>query len=92
MFFLSIEENHEPIGFVRVPSPVTTLKWSLSKKKKQLTLLVCCEDGSMVEVEGPVKGEYNTSMTYHLDPLKFTIRKFVSIKDRLRVGSLVQAS
>ena len=48
-------------------------------------LLVCCEDGSMMEVAAPDVGQYDTSKTYHLDQLKFTSRKFTSIKDRLRV-------
>ena len=49
-------------------------------------VLVCCEDGSMLEVEGPSLGDYDTSKSFHLDPLKFTALKFTSIKDRLRVG------
>ena len=40
-------------------------------------------------MEAPVKGDYNTSKTYYLDPLKFTSRKFTSIKDKLRVSRVV---
>ena len=50
-----------------------------------LYLIVCCEDGSIMEVAAPDVGKYDTSKTYHLDELKFTSRKFTSIKDRLRV-------
>ena len=38
-----------------------------------------------MEVDAPNKEEYNTNKTYHLDMLKFTSRKFISIKDKLRV-------
>ena len=54
--------------------------------QSSLYLLVCCEDGSMMEVSAPNLGKYDTSKTYHLDELKFTSRKFTSIKDRLRVS------
>lgn len=83
MFFLSIEENYSPIGFVRAPSAVRTLHWV--GEGEELRLLACCADGSMMELEAPVKGQYNTNKSYCLDPLKFTLRKFLSIKDKLRV-------
>ena len=39
----------------------------------------------MLEIEAPKRGEYDTSKSYYLDPLKYTARKFTTIKDRLRV-------
>ena len=39
----------------------------------------------MMEVSPPDKAQYDTSKTYHLSELKYTARKFTSIKDRLRV-------
>ena len=39
----------------------------------------------MLEVEAPAKGQFDTSKTYHLEPLPCTARQFTSIKDRLRV-------
>lgn len=85
VFFMSIEEDYSPIGFIRTPSAVCTLQWSSPDKGAGLYLLVCCVDGSMMEVEAPVKGQYDTAKTYYLDPLKFTTRKFDSVKDKLRV-------
>ena len=83
---MSVEEDYSPIGFIHTPSAVQTLQWSAPGKKGEgLRLLVCCDDGSMMEVEAPVKGQYDTAKTYYLDPLKFTTRKFASIKDKLRV-------
>lgn len=84
VFFLSVEEDYDPIGFITSPSAVRTLRWS--GEGAGLRLLVCCTDGSMMEVEAPVKGQYNTNKSYYLDPLKFTLRQFASIKDRLRVS------
>ncbi len=31
VFFLSVENNYEPIGFVKTPSPVTTIQWAQDK-------------------------------------------------------------
>ncbi len=90
---MSVEEDYSPIGFIRTPAPVQTLQWSSPPGKgggageaAGLRLLVCCADGSMMEVEAPVKGQYDTAKTYNLDPLTFTTRKFASIKDKLRVS------
>ena len=85
IFFLDIKDDFSPIGFIRAPSPITTVRWS-SEEEEELHLLVCCEDGTMMEVDAPVKGQHDTSKTYFLDPLKFTVRKFATIKDRLRVS------
>ena len=85
VFFLSIEEDYSPIGYINAPAAVQTLQWSSGD---ECYLLVCCVDGSMMEVEAPVKGDYDTSKTYYLDPLKYTTRQFASIKDRLRVSFL----
>lgn len=52
----------------------------------QKCLLVCCEDGSMLEVEAPVKEEVNTSQSYCFDPTRYAHLTFSSIKDRLRVS------
>ena len=32
VFFLSIEDQYKPMGFIRVPAAVTTMKWSPNKK------------------------------------------------------------
>ena len=39
----------------------------------------------MMEIEAPKKEKYDTSKSYYLDPVKYTARRFSSIKDRLRV-------
>jgi len=52
---------------------------------EKLKLLVCCEDGAMLEVIAPQKDIYDTSKTYLLEPLKFTCRHFSSVKDKIKV-------
>ncbi len=61
------------------------LNFVLQEADRPLHLLVCCEDGSMMEIEAPKKEKYDTSKSYYLDPVKYTARRFTSIKDRLRV-------
>ena len=96
IFFLDIKDAFSPIGFIRAPSPVTTIHWSDLDEEGEgeeseagLRLLVCCEDGTMMEVDSPIKEKHDTSKTYFLDPLKFTIRKFSTVKDKLRVSQQV---
>jgi len=91
IFFLDIKDAFSPIGFIRAPSPVTAIHWSdLDEEGEEpeagFHLLVCCEDGTMIEVDSPTKEKHDTSKTYFLDPLKFTARKFATIKDKLRVS------
>ena len=87
VFFLSITEDYSPIGFISSPAAVCALQWGGEGKGGELQhLLVCCVDGSMMEVEAPLEGRYNTNKSYYLDPLKCTLRRFASIKDRLRVS------
>lgn len=52
---------------------------------EKLKLLVCCDDGAMLEVLAPQKDVYDTSKTYFLEPLKFTCRHFSSVKDKIKV-------
>ena len=54
-------------------------------QSEKLKLLVCCEDGAMLEVIAPQKDLYDTSKTYLLEPLKFICRHFSSVKDKIKV-------
>ena len=51
-----------------------------------LVLVACCDDGSLVEANSPLEGDYDTSKTFYLEPLPCCLQTFVSIKDRLRVS------
>ena len=108
MFFLSIKDNYEPVGYITTPSAVTVLQWMATvcnyiplcvylclsclsshmyqqDQLENLKLLVCCEDGAMLEVNAPQKDLYDTSKTYLLEPLQFTCRHFSSVKDKIKV-------
>ena len=48
-------------------------------------MLICCNEGTFLEVLAPNIEDFDTSKSYHLATLKIISRKFTSIKDRLRV-------
>ena len=54
-------------------------------------ILVSCKDGTVLHVEAPVPGKYDTSKTYHLPltNLKTKEYHFTSVKDKLRVSVVV---
>jgi WD40 repeat protein len=86
VFFINIKKECSPIGFVVVPSAVAHIEWNISNKR-QTKLLVCCKDGSVLEVCPPDvegAGPVDTAQSYHLTSLGVVGRKMVSIKDRLR--------
>ena len=56
-FFANASNKRAPIGFVRVPAPVTHLSWTPPEWARSC-LLVCMEDGSVYEFEEPVPGRY----------------------------------
>ena len=34
VFFLNVQDQYSPIGFIHTPAPVTTMKWSSGNKVK----------------------------------------------------------
>ena len=57
-------------------------------------ILVSCKDRTVLHVEAPVPGKYDTSKTYHLPLRNVKIKEyhFTSVKDKLRVSVLVKDS
>ena len=53
------------------------------------SVLISCKDGTVLHVEAPDPGKYDTSKTYHLPltNLKTKEYHFKSVKDKLRVGT-----
>ena len=49
------------------------------------TLLVCCLEGQVLEIETPEEGKFDTSKTYQITGLNIRQHEFKSIKSRLRV-------
>lgn len=82
MFFMSGAE-FSPIGFTQTPAPVTFMTWSSAESHR---LLVCCQDGAMLEIEPPSPSDTDISESYLVQPRSLFCRTFTSIKDRLRVS------
>ncbi|XP_076666446.1 cilia- and flagella-associated protein 44 isoform X2 [Andrena cerasifolii] len=73
--------NIVPIGFVRVPSPVTCMTWN---PEEEATLLIGCSKGDCVEVRLPTVPQSYTTTSYELakcDPVAF---KFESVKSSIQ--------
>ncbi|XP_015588735.2 uncharacterized protein LOC107264707 [Cephus cinctus] len=76
-----------PIGFVKVPSPVTCMTW---KPNHDMTILVGCLRGDCVEVTLPDVPQNYTKMSYELVRCELRIFKFQSVKSAIR-RALIQA-
>ncbi|KAJ8316119.1 hypothetical protein KUTeg_006133 [Tegillarca granosa] len=83
IFFMSIGETYEAIGFINTPTAVRQLQWSPDKFSKT-TLLVFCDEGIVLEVEAPDSSKIDTAHTYLIPDLKIKTQKFKSIKSRVR--------
>ncbi|KAL0968428.1 hypothetical protein UPYG_G00266720 [Umbra pygmaea] len=83
VFFFTVGDRYEPIGFVTVPGPVQGLEWS-PQSHDQNTLLVLCGSGHVVEVQAPDLEALNPGTTYHLSGLSTRHFTFSSIKSRIK--------
>ena len=52
------------------------------------SVLISCKDGTVLHVEAPASGKYDTSKTFHLPLTNLKTREyhFKSVKDKLRVS------
>ncbi|KAK2814871.1 hypothetical protein Q7C36_023137 [Tachysurus vachellii] len=83
VFFFSVGDKYEPIGFVKVPGPVQDLQWAPQSHDRN-TLLVVCQMAHVVEVEAPDTLAPTTGNTYHLQDLPIRHFCFHSIKSRIK--------
>ncbi|XP_070551975.1 cilia- and flagella-associated protein 44-like isoform X2 [Ptychodera flava] len=83
VFFFSVGDRIEPIGFIEISGPVSYMTWSPGHFDKNL-LLIACDNGFVIEVEAPEPGTYDTSKTYQISGLAIREYRFKSIKSRLR--------
>ncbi|XP_068733143.1 cilia- and flagella-associated protein 44-like isoform X1 [Montipora capricornis] len=85
VFFFTVGEIYKPIGFIETAAPVVSLEWT-KKGKDPHSILVGCRDGTVLHVEAPAPGKYDTSKTYHLPltNLKTKEYHFTSVKEKLR--------
>ncbi|XP_077479002.1 cilia- and flagella-associated protein 44-like [Stigmatopora argus] len=83
VFFFTVGESYEPIGFVSVPGPVHLLVWSPPSYKEK-TLLILCLSGHVVEVPCPDPNTLEEVTSYQLLDLARRSFRFKSIKSRIR--------
>ncbi|XP_077352722.1 cilia- and flagella-associated protein 44-like [Festucalex cinctus] len=83
VFFFTVGEKYEPIGFVNVPGPVQVMEWS-SPTHAENNLLILCLSGHIVEVLCPDSETLQTAKSYQLLELPRRTFRFKSIKSRIR--------
>ncbi|KAM7393288.1 hypothetical protein PAMA_008099 [Pampus argenteus] len=83
VFFFTVGEKYNPVGFVRVPGPVQALEWSPHSHKEN-RLLILCHSGHVVEVHSPDPEAQNPTKTFELHDLQRRSFRFKSIKSRIK--------
>ncbi|XP_060756826.1 cilia- and flagella-associated protein 44-like [Neoarius graeffei] len=83
VFFFSVGDSYEPVGFVKVPGPVQGLQWAPQSHERN-ALLVTCQVSHVVEIEAPDTLGPVTGNTYYLPNLPIRHFCFQSIKSRIK--------
>ncbi|XP_039856211.1 cilia- and flagella-associated protein 44 isoform X2 [Simochromis diagramma] len=83
VFFFTVGENYNPIGFIHVPGPVKALEWSPHSHNDN-NLVILCQSGHVVEVHSPDLATQKPTNTFHLSELPRRSFKFKSIKSRIK--------
>ncbi|XP_051991128.1 cilia- and flagella-associated protein 44 [Xyrauchen texanus] len=83
VFFFTVGNRYEPIGFITVPGPVQCLEWSPQSHEKN-TLLIFCRNGHVMEVQCPDLSAQTGGNTYQLSDLHIMNFCFSSIKSRIK--------
>lgn len=78
-----------PIGFIKVPSPVTCISWDPNRWS---TAVFGCKFGDVVEVDLPEFPQPYNDTTYHLAHIPVKHFKFKSIKSFLHRNEEIKAS
>ncbi|KAA8584641.1 hypothetical protein FQN60_008426, partial [Etheostoma spectabile] len=84
VFFFTVGEKYNPIGFVNVPGPVQALEWSPHSHREN-RLLILCQSGHVVEVQSPDPEAERPTKTFQLPDLSSRSFRFRSIKSRIKV-------
>ncbi|KAM6447444.1 cilia- and flagella-associated protein 44 isoform 1-T1 [Liasis olivaceus] len=82
VFFFTVEDKYEPIGFISVPGPVQALQWS-PHSHPESKLLILCQNGIVVQVPALNSMAYNAVSTYRIKDLPTEYFRFWSIKSRI---------
>ncbi|XP_051907853.1 cilia- and flagella-associated protein 44-like [Hippocampus zosterae] len=83
VFFFTVGEKYEPIGFICVPGPVQLLEWSPPSHPEN-NLLILCRSGHVVEVPCPDPQALETANSFQLLELPRKTFRFKSIKSRIK--------
>ncbi|XP_050928726.1 cilia- and flagella-associated protein 44 [Lates calcarifer] len=83
VFFFTVGEKYNPIGFVQVPGPVQGLEWSPHSHGEN-RLLILCQSGHVVEVHSPDPDAQKPTKTFKLPELPGRSFRFRSIKSRIK--------
>lgn len=73
--------NLQPIGFVKVPSPITCINWNPTKWS---TIIAGCQRGNIVQADLPEHPNAYTETSYHLKHIPINEFRFKSIKSQIR--------
>ncbi|XP_054613707.1 cilia- and flagella-associated protein 44-like [Dunckerocampus dactyliophorus] len=83
VFFFTVGETYEPIGFVSVPGPVEVLEWSPHSHNDN-RLLILCQSGHITEVPCPDPKALKLTKSYELLELPRRSFYFKSVKSRIK--------
>ncbi|KAK2888569.1 cilia- and flagella-associated protein 44 [Channa argus] len=83
VFFFTVGETYDPIGFVHVPGPVQGLEWSPHSHSDN-RLLILCQSGHVIEVQSPDRETEKLNETFELPELPRRSFRFRSIKSRIK--------
>nr|XP_057920871.1 cilia- and flagella-associated protein 44-like isoform X2 [Doryrhamphus excisus] len=83
VFFFTVGEKYEPVGFVSVPGPVGLLEWS-PQSHNESRLLILCQSGHIVEVPYPDPKTLEPTKSYELYEVPRRFFCFKSIKSRIK--------
>nr|XP_046230506.1 cilia- and flagella-associated protein 44 isoform X2 [Scatophagus argus] len=83
VFFFTVGEKYDPIGFIHVPGPVQALEWSPHFHSEN-RLLILCQNGHVVEVQCPDPEAHKSTKTFQLPKPPSRSFRFRSIKSRIK--------
>ncbi|KAM9323043.1 cilia- and flagella-associated protein 44 [Pholidichthys leucotaenia] len=83
VFFFSVGEKYNPIGFVNVPGPVQMLEWSPHSQNEN-RLLILCQTGHVIEVQSPDPEDHKSTKTFQLYEQPRQYFRFRSIKSQIK--------
>lgn len=89
VFFFTVEDNYDPIGFITVPGPVQALQWSPPTHSRS-KLLILCENGIVVQVPSLNPQNYIAETTYKIKDLPTEYFRFRSIKSKILIEEEIQ--